>query len=245
MKKRSDEVWKSPALAKKFLEVVRGGIPLAAEQIRVMLRLIAAQPKPVKTFLDLGCGNGILASAILSQFPKAKGLLADFSDTMLDAARVDLKEHSGNLSFRKIDYAEPQWVHAVSDFAPFDVIVSGFSIHHQPDKRKKRIYKEIYGLLKSPGLFVHIEHVSSPTKWVESVWDEYMIDSVYTSLVKRGKKISRQYVADKHYKRPDKDANILASVEDQCEWLREIGFKDVDCYLKIFELTVFGGRKRK
>jgi hypothetical protein len=25
--------------------------------------------------------------------------------------------------------------------------------------------------------------------------------------------------------------------------LREIGYTDVDCYLKVFELAVFGGRK--
>ena len=38
-------------------------------------------------------------------------------------------------------------------------------------------------------------------------------------------------------------ANILAPVEVQCQWLREIGFTDVDCYLKMFEVAVFGGRR--
>jgi hypothetical protein len=38
-----------------------------------------------------------------------------------------------------------------------------------------------------------------------------------------------------------KEANILAPVETQCQWLREIGFEHVDCYLKIFELEVFDG----
>lgn len=45
--------------------------------------------------------------------------------------------------------------------------------------------------------------------------------------------------------RPDKDANILALVEPQCEWLREFGFEDVDCYFKIFELAIIGGRRPK
>jgi hypothetical protein len=30
-------------------------------------------------------------------------------------------------------------------------------------------------------------------------------------------------------------------VEVQCQWLRQIGFGHVDCYLKIFELALFGG----
>lgn len=37
--------------------------------------------------------------------------------------------------------------------------------------------------------------------------------------------------------------NIRAPVEDQCDWLREIGYEGVDCYFKIFEPAVFGGRK--
>ena len=45
------------------------------------------------------------------------------------------------------------------------------------------------------------------------------------------------------YYRPDKAANILAPVDEQCRWLREIGYEDVDCYLRILELAVFGGRK--
>ena len=54
---------------------------------------------------------------------------------------------------------------------------------------------------------------------------------------------SRDEVARHYYDRPDKSANILAPVERQCTWLREIGFTDVDCYLKVFELAVFGGRR--
>ena len=41
--------------------------------------------------------------------------------------------------------------------------------------------------------------------------------------------------------RPDRAANILAPVEEQCRWLGEIGFQEVDCYWKYFELAIFGG----
>ena len=40
-------------------------------------------------------------------------------------------------------------------------------------------------------------------------------------------------------------SNILATVEKQCDWLLEIGFQEVDCYMKIFELALFGGVKTK
>ena len=41
----------------------------------------------------------------------------------------------------------------------------------------------------------------------------------------------------------DKKENIPAPVESQCQWLRETGFQEVDCFFKTFELALFGGRK--
>jgi hypothetical protein len=29
----------------------------------------------------------------------------------------------------------------------------------------------------------------------------------------------------------------------QCQWLQEIGFGDVDCFFKLFQLALFGGQK--
>jgi len=34
-----------------------------------------------------------------------------------------------------------------------------------------------------------------------------------------------------------------SSLSDQLQWLREIGFQDVDCYYKYFNFAVYSGRK--
>jgi hypothetical protein len=52
---------------------------------------------------------------------------------------------------------------------------------------------------------------------------------------------SREEIDQQYYSRADKKANILTLVETQCEWLRNICFVDVDCFMKIFELGLFGG----
>jgi tRNA (cmo5U34)-methyltransferase len=54
---------------------------------------------------------------------------------------------------------------------------------------------------------------------------------------------SRQEIADIFMNRPDREANILLSVDTQCDWLREIGYEEVDCYFRVYELAVFGGRR--
>lgn len=237
---RSDKVWQSSALAATYLEGVRAAIPLAQEQIDVLLRLIAAtRPERVLSFLDLGCGDGVLAHAVLDRFPAAHGVLADFSQPMLEAARRRLAHHATRARYIQADYATPDWVDCVRPFAPFDAVVSGFSIHHQPNQRKREVYGEIYGLLADGGVFVNVEHVSSPTDWLRAVHDELFFDHLLAVHPNE----TRTQVAATYVNRPDKAANILAPVELQCQWLREIGFTDVDCYLKIFELAVFGGRK--
>jgi tRNA (cmo5U34)-methyltransferase len=239
----TDEVWKSAELTEKFLAGVRGAVPLAKEQIEVMLQLIAASMPLPRRVLDLGCGDGILAAAVLARFPEARVVLVDFSEPMLVAARRRLGPANDRVEMLTLDYGDPGWIFSVNQKGPFDAVVSGFSIHHQPDERKRNIYAEIFGLLGPGGAFINVEHVASSSAWCEQRHDEYFIESLLTFARSQGRKQSRQEISVNYYDRPDKAANLLAPVEQQCQWLREIGFADVDCYLKIFELAVFGGRR--
>lgn len=240
-----DDVWKSAALVENFLSGVRGGIPYAADQIQIMLRVAsaAAEARPICRFLDLGSGDGTLASAVLDRFPTASATLVDFSAPMMDAARQRLAGAGIAHTFVLGDFGDPTWINGVAGLGPFDAVVSGFAIHHQPDARKREVYQEIFDLLSPGGLFVNIEHVQPGSRWLAELADELMIDSIasYHDRVGTGK--NRDQVARDHVHRPDKAANILAPVDLQCDWLQEIGFADVDCYFRVFELAVFGGRR--
>ncbi len=240
---RMDAVWKNAALVRTFLQGVRGGIPFGAEQIEVMLRVVEARALPVRRVADLGCGSGVLARALLERYPRAECTLVDFSEPMLEAARTQFAAQDPPARFILADLGTPAWRQSVADAAPFDVVVSGFAIHHLPDERKRALYGEIYGLLAPAGMFVNIEHVASATPWIEGIADDLMIDSLYAFQTQQGSAKSRAQVAEDFVHRPDKAANILAPVETQCRWLREIGFEDVDCYFKVLELAVFGGRR--
>ncbi|MDE0196971.1 MAG: class I SAM-dependent methyltransferase [Caldilineaceae bacterium] len=243
-------VWKNPSLVDGFLKRVRKGVPLSQIQLDVMMRVIAGPEadqaqgeRPVHNFLDLGCGDGILAAAILEKYPRARGTLVDFSTPMLQAALSNLEAYSKSLHVSSADYTDPSWFDIISAHAPFDAVVSGFSIHHQPDSVKRQVYVDVFDLLVQGGVFVNIEHVSSATPRIEALYDDYFIDTLWASQLTEGEGQTRDQVAAAYHSREDKQANILASVELQCEWLREIGFDDVDCYFRIFELAVFGGRR--
>jgi tRNA (cmo5U34)-methyltransferase len=68
-----------------------------------------------------------------------------------------------------------------------------------------------------------------------------MIDHQYERRREVGEAVSRDAVRLDFLARPDRTANILAPVEEQCGWLRALGFADVDCFWKWFELALFGG----
>ena len=239
---RNDTIWQQEELAKTFLEGVRGAIPLANAQIDIMLRIIQAANPKVESFLDFGCGDGTLGRAILAKYPDAKGVFLDFSEPMLAAAKSKV-ENLANLEFISQDFGVKEWVDSLKNQGLFDVIVSGFAIHHQPDQRKKEIYGEIYQLLKPGGIFLNLEHIASNTEWVRKVFDDLFIDSLYAFNQQHDSSKSRQEIAQEYYYRPDKAANILAPVEIQCNWLKELGFINVDCYFKIFEIALFGGMR--
>lgn len=234
-----DKVWQSEALVSGYLESVRGAIPLAKEQLEIMLRLLNRRKRRLSRFLDLGCGDGVLGAAILAVHPQARGVFADFSQPMLDSCRARLASEAKRVQLFQLDYARTDWVEALRDHAPFDAIVSGFSIHHQSDKRKQSIYRQIFSLLAPGGWFVNIEHVAPACATITQMFDQEMVDAIHRFQPDRSRDaVRRQYVH-----RPDKTANILAPVETQCRWLRRIGFAEVDCYFKVYEIAIFAGQK--
>ena len=239
----ANDVWKNDWVVRRFLDGVRGGIPYANDQLEVMLRLLAESQRPIAKFLDLGSGSGLLAIALLTRHPDARATLVDFSEPMMDAARDLLGEDAMLPGFVLADLNSPDWVNEIEDDGPYDAIVSGFTIHHLTNARKSALYAELLPLLNPGAMFINVEHVSSASQWIERIWDTAMIDSLaeYNDRQRTGQ--SRGMIAREYELRPDRDANLLASVETQLTWLRQAGFSDVDCFFKYFELAVIGGRR--
>lgn len=242
MKNESKSEWQTRELAQTFLKDVRGAIPGADLQLAVIGKISRQWCRNPACILDAGCGNGILGQFLLNLFPSANGLFVDFSDPMLDAALSNVGGNS-RATVAKADFSSPQWLESVKSCAPFDLAVSGFAIHHQPDSRKRILYSEIFDLLAPGGVFLNLEHVASATEAGQTLFDDFFVDHLHEFHLRSDLRANRESVAEAYYRRSDKKENILAPVEDQCRWLTEIGFADVDCFFKVFELALFGGRK--
>ena len=128
--------WKAARNAEAFVKGRSAAIPGAALQAEIIARLIETWRPGAERVLDLGCGDGILGELALRRCPRACVWFADFSEPMLAAARRRLK---GERRARVVaaDFGTRAWIAAVGEGRPFDVVLSGFAIHHQPHRRKR------------------------------------------------------------------------------------------------------------
>jgi tRNA (cmo5U34)-methyltransferase len=239
--------WQREDVARRFIEERRAFVPYGADQLRMMLQLVEHfVPRP-RRILDLGCGDGTVARVLLEAYPDARAVLLDNSEPMLEAAREAMAPFATRCEICAADLNASLPAFSASSASSavnhpkehFDVVVSGYAIHHLPHHRKRSLYAEIHEALVPGGLFVNLEHVASPSRRVEELLEKLYIDHISTAGGK-----PRDQVHAEYYGRPDKADNILELVEVQVAWLREIGFENADCYFKWLELAVFGGTKR-
>lgn len=177
--------------------------------------LIDELPHTVRHVLDLGSGDGRLLALVLNARPGAEGVAVDFSPHMLEQLGA---RFGANPSVRIVAHDLDR---ALPALGTFDAVVSSFAIHHLTHERKRALYQEIWAALEPGGVFCNLEHVQPASARAHAKFLEAM-------------NISPN----------DEDpSNILLDVRTQLDWLREIGFEDVDCHWKWRELALLAGRK--
>jgi tRNA (cmo5U34)-methyltransferase len=235
------EIWKDREVAKAFLDERSLMIPDLPRQLEVIHRVVSFHCPEPRRLLDVGAGDAILLATLLESFPRAGGVAVDFSPLMLERASRRLEKFGQRAAVLEADLLNSAWKNVLA--GPFDVIVSSFAIHHLPDQRKRALYQEIHDLLSIGGVFLNSEHVASTSPSGEKMFVDAMTTHLYRGRKEKGEDVTLEQVRQDFVAPADRAANILALVEDQCRWLREIGFRDVDCFWKYFELAIFGGIK--
>ena len=189
-------------------------LPHRTEAERVLLDQI---PSNIKRVLDLGTGDGRLLSLVKLNNPEVEGIALDFSEPMLEQARKRFAKDK-HVMVVKHDFSLPL---PADQLNFFDAVVSCLAIHHLSHPRKKQLYKEAFDLLNPKGVFCNLEHVSSPTN------NLHLKFLAATGLTPE----------------TEDPSNKLLDVETQIQWLRQIGFVDVDCYWKWLEVALLIGFK--
>jgi tRNA (cmo5U34)-methyltransferase len=172
-------------------------------------------PQNTRRILDLGTGDGRLLALVKSAHPDTEAVAIDFSPAMLDAVRSRFSADSS------VDIVAHNLDQPLPHLGQFDAVISSFAIHHLVHERKRALYAEIYALLNPGGTFCNLEHVASPTPHLHEEFLRAIGETVDT----------------------EDPSNKLLDLETQLQWLREIGFSDVDCHWKWRELALLAGRR--
>ncbi|MBI4813780.1 MAG: class I SAM-dependent methyltransferase [Methanobacterium sp.] len=206
-------------------------IPCLEDLYRITSDLATVNNSQAK-ILDLGAGTGLLTSYIHERYPQGHFTLLDLSEEMLEVARARINKDSvkndSNFSYIVGDYLK-------HDFGgTFDIAVSSLSIHHLEHHDKEFLYQKIYQHLNPGGVFINADQVLGAHPANEKEYQRNWMEKIdLGSLSKSEKKI----IMDRM------ELDNPASLQDNLEWLEEIGFTDVDVYYKYYNFVVLYGRK--
>lgn len=195
--------------------------------------------KTPQRILELGCGDGEMASEFAEKFPINTFYLMDGSEDMLSRARGNLA--GSNVHFIKKTFEE--YVSTESEPSTCNFVYSSNAIHHLDFWGKCQLYAKIFRGLAHGGMFINLDVVLPSSERSEKFQFRMWVDWMNQTL----KDIGCGDEVGKHDELPDrykaKAENQPSGLFEQLDALRKCGFRDVDCFYKYSVFSVFGGTK--
>jgi tRNA (cmo5U34)-methyltransferase len=214
--------------AQDFDRIILTLIPDYPRMVEALVAAIPFEPSSPVRIIDLGCGTGTVAHAILNAFPNAEITCLDLAENMIAMAQTKLACY-------------PRVRYVVGDFSAFggeyDAVVSSLALHHlATDEDKRRFYHRIFDGLRPGGVFYNGDVVLASNKFLQGMyiekWAEFMRRNVSKGEIE-SKWLSK-------YQAEDRPAKLM----DQMAWMKDIGFADLDVLWKYYNFAVYGGMKR-
>ena len=225
------DIWKSEKVARQFAEQAAERERQRREQLTLIARLLPYTADDEFTFVDLGAGTGAASRAILTEYPRARAILAEYSPQMTkEGERVMAAYRHEYVEF---DMLDPDW----SRLPPAQAAVSALSIHHLPDARKQAIFREIYRYLPAGGWYINYDPVRAPDEMLESIWER--VNDRYDTEA-RYKRTHRTHDEQARY---ENHVRYMIPLAPQLDWLRAAGFQNVDVFWKRLDWVIYGGSK--
>lgn len=229
--------------SEKFIDYGNLYVPDRETQTETVRSMIPPVDGP-SHMIDLCCGPGLLAKALLEQFDQSIVHGLDGSQRMLSYARAQLNEYGDRFQTQIIELASSSW----RQFPwPVHAVVSSLAIHHLNDGEKEILYRDISAALSPGGAFIIADLIRPKNQLGMQVaaraWDEAVRRR---SLELEGSLKSYDFfIEDKwnYYAHPDDEMDKPSALFDQLKWLEKAGLSDVDVFWMKAGHAIFGGRK--
>jgi tRNA (cmo5U34)-methyltransferase len=234
-------LWNEKA-SQEFMDYGRYLVPGRETQLQLISQLIPSSGAAFEV-MDLACGEGLLAEAILQQHPQAIVHGYDGSPAMLARAQARLAAFGPRFFAHKFNLFDYNW-RQVNHFV--HAVVSSLAIHHLDGGQKQILFNDIFHMLHHGGVLLIADLVQPAsvlgTAVAAQAWDEVVKQR---SLALSGSTDAFDFfVREKWniftYPEPmDKPSGLF----EQLQWLAAAGFTAVDIYWMQAGHAIYGGCK--
>lgn len=231
--------WAASGGASEYLDVADTCVPERATLLGILsscYRWFLAHGR-ASTILDLGCGDGVLAEVLCSMGVPVRVIEIDGSQEMLDASRRRLAR------FESVEYHHKTFQEIISgglEWTSVDLVASSLAIHHLEPPEKQALYARIHDSLNEGGFFINIDVVLPRSgcyeAWYYDLWREWI------SRRQQRSRLQHDYTGIPEEARTNPE-NKFQTLDSQMAMLRDVGFRDVECFYRYGLFGLFGGRK--
>jgi tRNA (cmo5U34)-methyltransferase len=226
-----------------YREIADVAVPRREELVSTLVAAVPfASSEPLK-MLELGSGDGRLADALLTVFPRATLTALDGSESMRQATSARLSLFGDRARVAAFDVAALDWWDRMFGV---DVIVSSLCLHHVNDAKKQYLYKAAAERMSPRGALIVADLVDPQSPALR----ELAADQWDAAARRQADTIGSPRLFDRfvetrwnHFRFPDA-ADQPSALFHHLVWLRHAGFASVDCCWLHAGHAVFGGFKQ-
>lgn len=179
--------------------------------------------------VELCCGDGTLAQAVLERHPTCRVLGLDGSTAMLQRARVRLA--SAGTRFRTVSFhlEDTAWR---ARFRGCASVVTSLAVHHLTNPEKRCLFRDVAAMLAPGGVFLLADLMLPPSRtavtFAARQWDEAVRRRSFERYGDdRGAEAFRR-LAWNAFRYPDTEVDHLATLAEHLTWLDAAGFDPLD-----------------
>ena len=226
-----------------FIDYARYFVPDRQSQIRTICSLVPDLGQPFQ-ILELSCGAGLLAGALLERYPACTIRALDRSHEMLEAARQHLSPFGDRYELGKFDMESKDW----RGTGPvYGAVVSSLAVHHLDDAQKAELFRDVLSMLL-PGGALLIADIIQPAG---PRGNQYAANAYDDAVRRQAIEIDGHPRAFQQFEReqwnifryPDDPVDRPSRLFDQLKWLEAAGFEQVDVYWMRAGHAIYGGIK--
>jgi tRNA (cmo5U34)-methyltransferase len=229
--------------SKVYQAIAAVAVPAREEQMATLLTLLPFSPEDSFCVVELGCGEGFLAYALLDCFPGVEVIALDGSSEMRAQAAKRLKDFGSRVRIERFDLHTTDWLPYLQGA---DCVISSLVIHHLDGADKQRLFAAICDQL-SPRGALFIADLIEPQRpeareLFAATWDR---SAKAQAIAKTGSlQAFEQFVEAgwNHFRFPD-PFDKPSPLSEQLTWLKAADFAVVDCFWLQAGHAIYGGYK--